>query len=462
MLNKFKSLFGAQDMTVGNPTKCLLMFSVPLLIGNFAQLLYNTVDSIIVGRYVGDAALSAIGVTSPLLMLFLVLFMAIGSGVMVMVSQYFGAKEYKRLEITIGNSILLIAGASIFLTVVGLSLADWMLNAINTPIETYDMARTYMIICFLGMAGDGFYNIMSGILRGMGESIFPLIVLVATTIVNTILDIWFVAGLNMGIAGAAWATAIGKTLSAIVCIIKLLTTKGYIKIKFRHLLPNKEIIMNICRLGIPNGVSQAIMFLSTIIIQRLVNSMGYMVTAAITAVLRVDSFAVIPSQTFNMCSSTFTGQNVGAGKMDRVKQGCKSVFIMCLSVTVTMIVLMLIFGRWMLGLFTETQSLIDMGYSFIQVMIPAYLLMAVGQSFSGVIRGAGDSMGPMWISLISNTAIRIPCAYLIAHLTVSAAYPAGHPFATFLSLVLAMFLNVVATLVYYRMGRWKNKSIVTR
>ncbi|MBQ8830915.1 MAG: MATE family efflux transporter [Oscillospiraceae bacterium] len=459
MFKKFKALFGAQDMTVGSPLKCLLMFSVPLLIGNFAQLLYSTVDSIVVGKYVGDIALSAIGVTSPLQALFLVLFMAIGSDVMVMVSQYFGAKEYENLEKSIGNAITLIAIASVILTVGGLLLTDWMLTAIETPPETYEMARTYLVVCFFGMAGNGFYNIMSGVLRGMGESVFPLIVLLFTTVLNIVLDLWFVAGLNMGIAGAAWATIIGQTLSAIVCLAKVLMIKDIIKIKPRHLILKKDIVMNICRLGIPNGIAQAVMFLSTIIIQRLINSMGYIVTAAITAVLRVDSFAVIPSQTFNMSVSTFTGQNIGAGKMDRVKQGFKTCMILGLIVTTVMVILMLVFGKWMIGLFTETQELIDLGYKFIITMLPAYFLMTVGQSLGGVVRGAGDSMGPMWISLITNTIIRIPAAYLIAHLTVSELYPQGDPRSTFIALSIAMGCNLIASLVYYFKGPWKNKAI---
>ena len=460
MLKKFKSLFGAQDMTVGSPLKCLLMFSVPLLIGNLAQLLYSTVDSIVVGRYVGDIALSAIGITSPIQNLFLVLFMAIGSGVMVMVSQYFGAREYERLEKSVGNSITLITISSIVLTLVGVFAADWMLTAINTPAETYDMAKAYLVVCFFGLAGNGFYNIMSGILRGMGESVFPLIVLLFTTVVNIVLDIWFVAGLNMGIAGAAWATIIGQTLSAIICLIKVLMIKDIIKIKAHHLIPEKEIVLNICRLGIPNGVAQAVMFLSTIIIQRLINNMGYLVTAAITAVLRVDAFAVIPSHTFNMSVSTFTGQNIGAGKMERVKQGNRTTIVMGLCVTTVMVALMLIFGKWMIGLFTETQELIDMGYGFICVMVPAYFLMTVGQSYGGVIRGAGDSMGPMWIALITNTVIRIPAAYIIAHFTISEIYPAGHPNTTFIALIIAMALNFIATLIYYFKGPWKNKAVV--
>ena len=188
MLKKFKSLFGAQDMTVGSPLKCLLLFSVPLLIGNIAQLLYSTVDSIVVGRYIGDAALSAIGVTSPILHLFLVLFIAVGSGVMVMVSQYFGAKEYENLKYSIGNAITLIALVSIVLTTLGLIGTGWMLRVTAVPPEAFDMGYTYLFICLAGVAGNGFYNIMSGVLRGMGESVFPLLVLlVAAAIISGIL-----------------------------------------------------------------------------------------------------------------------------------------------------------------------------------------------------------------------------------------------------------------------------------
>lgn len=264
----------------------------------------------------------------------------------------------------------------------------------------------------------------------------------------------------MGIAGAAWATIIGQTLSAVVCLVKVLMIKDIIKIKPHHLILEKEIVLNICRLGLPNGVAQAIMFLATIIIQRLINNMGYLVTAAITAVLRVDAFAVIPSQTFNMSISTFTGQNIGAGQMDRVKQGNRTVLIMGLLVTTVMVGLMLIFGKWMIGLFTDTQELIDMGYSFICIMIPAYYFMTFGQSFGGVIRGAGDSMGPMWIALITNTVIRIPAAYIIAYLTISEINPAGHPATTFFAFVIALGLNCIATLVYYFKGPWKNKAVV--
>ena len=187
-----------------------------------------------------------------------------------------------------------------------------------------------------------------------------------------------------------------------------------------------------------------------------------MVTAAITAMLRVDSFAMIPGTTFNMSASTFTGQNIGAGRLDRVKKGTYTVFLMSFTLSVVMVTLMLVFGKWMIGLFTTTQELIDMGYSMILSMVPAYLLISIGQSFGGVIRGAGDAMGVMWISLVAQTAIRIPAAYLIAYLTRSEQYPAGDYRSCFWALVIALFCIAVATLIYYRAGRWKTKGITEK
>ena len=462
MSSKFKSLFGAQNMTIGSPLKCLLKFSFPLLIGNLAQLLYGTVDSIVVGRFVGDRALSAIGVASPTLNLFLVLFIAIGSGVTVMVSQYFGAGEYDKLERSIGNSITLIAIVSVVLTTVGLLALDGILTITKAPPESYDMARTYLFICLAALASNGFYNIMASILRGLGEAMFPLLVLLCTTVLNIFLDIWFVSGLHLGIAGAALATIIGQTLSAIACLTKVLLSRRYFHLTPRSLVLKKDVLKIVCRLGLPNGVAQAIMWLSTIVVQRLNNTMGYMVTAAITAMLRVDSFAMIPGTTFNMSASTFTGQNIGAGRLDRVKKGTYTVFLMSFTLSVVMVTLMLIFGKWMIGLFTTTQELIDMGYSMILSMVPAYLLISVGQSFGGVIRGAGDAMGVMWISLVAQTVVRIPAAYLIAYLTRSEQYPAGDYRSCFWALVIALFCIAVATLIYYRAGRWKTKGITAK
>lgn len=461
-MTKFRSLFGAQDMTIGKPTSCLLKFSIPLLIGNFAQLLYSTVDSVVVGRYVGDVALSAIGVSGPITNLFMIFFMAIGTGVTIMVAQYFGARDYQMLSGAIGNSITMIACATVFIMAVATPLVPWMLRVTKTPSESFGMAQAYMTIIFLGAAGNGFYNIISGVLRGLGESIFPLFVLLGSAALNIVLDIWFVAGFKMGVAGAAWATIICQLLSSVVCLIKLFNMKGIVNIKWQHLKPRKPIVMKIVALGVPTGIQQGIVSLSFTFVQSIINGMGYLVTACCTAVMRVDGFAILPCMTFNMASSTFTGQNVGAGRWDRVDKGAKSVVTMSLGVSVVLVALLLIFGKSMISLFTETQAVIDMGARFLRIAAFGYLIMSLMQSLGGVIRGAGDTMAPMWISIISTVCIRVPLAYIWAKSTVTGALPGGNPDIIYWSMVIAWTCGSLMTVWWYKRGKWRNKAIISR
>jgi putative MATE family efflux protein len=435
---------------------------VPLLIGNIAQMMYFAIDSAIVGKYIGDTALSAIGVSSPIQNLFLVFFMAVGSGVMVMVAQYFGAKEFERLGDTIGNSITLILLLSVLITGIATPLTTAMLQVCRTPPETFDMARTYLQILFIGAAGNGFYNILSGILRGLGESVYPLIVLIIAVVINTILEFLFVGVFRWGMAGAAWATIIAQTLSAVACLVRILRMRSIVRIRPKMLKLKRMIVGHIVRLGVPSGLQMGIMFVSTIIVQSLINSMGYLVMTAVTATMRLDGFAVLPSQTFSMSAGTYTGQNIGAGKMDRVKKGTWTVLRMCLVFTVVMVLCMVLFGRHLLGLFTETKEVIDMGMGFIYIMIPGYLAMVFANTFSGVMRGAGDTIGPMWISIIANVILRVPLAYLFAYMTRNPANPQGEPSSTYVALSIAVFLGAVITMVYYRRGKWRTKAIVRR
>ena len=460
MLSKFKALFGAQDMTVGSPFLCLLKFAVPLLIGNIAQLMYLTVDAIIVGKFVGDVALSAVGAAMPPYNFFLALFMGIGSGVTVMVSQYFGAKDYDNLGLSIGNSMTLVAIASIIITGIATPLAGPMLRLVNTPPESFAMARAFLTILFCGAVGNGFYNVLSSILRGMGESVFPLIVLVGTVFLNMILSLVFIVGFGIGVTGAAWSTIIAQAVSSVICLIKIMTMRNTVKIHVRMLRPVARITKQLINLGGPNAVSMGLMFASTVFVQSLVNQMGYMVVTAITVTQRLDAFAVIPSQTFQIVAGTYTGQNIGAGNMQRVKQGSKTVLLISVVVTALMVTSMLLFGRHLLGLFTNTESVIDRGMTFITIMTPAYIAMSFSGSWMGVMRGAGDAVGPMWISLVNNVILRIPMSYIIAHLTRSEIYPNGDPNSIFLALLFSMLIGCVITIVYYRAGKWRNKSII--
>lgn len=456
----FKSLFGAQDMTVGRPLSAIVRFSIPLLIGNIAQLLYSTVDSIIVGHYVGDAALAAVGTASTATNLFLILFMAIGTGVTIMVAQYFGAKQYENLSYSVGNAITLIILATVFIMAVATPLTKPLLRLISTPAECFDMAAAYTTILFLGVAGNGFYNILSGVLRGLGESVYPLLVLLGATVLNIILDVVFVALLQWGVAGAAWATIISQLLSSAACLWKLAVMKDIVNLRWSSLKIRKIYMSRIVALGIPSGIQQGVTSIAFMFVQNLINSMGYLVAACCTAVMRVDGFAILPSFAFNTAASTFTGQNIGANRLDRVKEGNRSLLWFSITVSAVLVVLLLIFGRWMLGLFTETPEVIDMGIRFLWIMAAGYIIICVSAVLGGTIRGAGDTVAPMWISLITNVVVRVPLSYGMAYLTRSAAFPAGNPDIIYIGMLVAFICNSAATVVYYRKGKWKERAIV--
>ena len=269
------SLFEAQDMTQGRPMTNLLRFAVPLLIGNFAQQMYSTVDSIVVGRYVGDAALSAIGTTMPVLNLLIVLFMAVATGAGIMVAQYYGAKQKDLLTKAIGNAMTSVFVVALLIMAIGIPLSGSLLKLTNTPVETFDMARSYLTIMLWGVMASGFYNITSGILRGLGNTAFPLIVLLLASLLNTILDMWFVGGLEWGVAGAAVATIISQAVSAVLCIAKLWRMRDTVQMDLKALVPDRDTIGKVLRLGLPAGVTQGIFSISQVFVQSLTNSMGY-------------------------------------------------------------------------------------------------------------------------------------------------------------------------------------------
>ncbi len=460
MLQKINALFGAQDMTTGRPMANLLRFSIPLLIGNFAQQMYSTVDSIIVGRYVGDRALSAIGTTLPVINLLLVLFMAISTGAGIMVAQYFGAKDRETLSYSIGNAMTMIFISSLLIMAVGIPLAGSLLRLTKTPVETFDLAHAYLTIILSGVLFGGFYNIIAGILRGLGNSTFPLIALLLASFLNVGLDIWFIAGLNMGVAGAALATIISQAVSAVLCLTKLCRMKDIVDINKSILIPNRELTGQLLRLGLPAGITQAIFSMSMVFVQALTNSMGYQVVTCTTAVMRIDGFAMMPNFTFGMAIATFVGQNVGANKMDRVTQGTKDVLKISLSTSFVLVAALLVFGENLIRMFTTTEEIIVLGVRQIRILSAGYVAMAISQIFGGIMRGAGDTMPSMWISMFTTVGVRVPLAYLLASMTISETYPAGSPNAIFFSLLTSWVLGAVINYLWYRRGAWREKSLI--
>ncbi|MDU7709010.1 MAG: MATE family efflux transporter, partial [Clostridium sp.] len=320
MLTGMKKLFAPVDMTEGSPWKRIVAFTIPMLMGNIAQQLYNTVDSIIVGRFVGDNALAAVGSAGPILNLLLVLFVGISVGVGIMVSQYFGARQRLELSKTIGCCITLTVITTILVMVVTPIVTMPLLRLLNTPDTIIGWCNSYLMILFMGIIGCAFYNILGGILRGLGDSISALVYLLVATVLNIVLDYIFVAYFNMGVAGVALATVIAQMVSALLSLRKLLRMKEVFDMKKEYLVPEKKYMWGLIRLGLPSGLTQAIFSLSMIIVQSLTNSFGEMFIAANVIVMRVDGFAVMPAFSFGTAMTTYSGQNVGARRMDRVVQ----------------------------------------------------------------------------------------------------------------------------------------------
>lgn len=458
---KARQLFTAKDLTQGPPWKRIVEFSIPMLIGNIAQQFYNTADSIIVGQYIGDNALAAVGSASPVLNLLLVLFVGLSVGAGIMVAQYFGAKDRENLSRTIGNCLTLTALSSVIIMVVGPLATRPLLELLNTPESIIDWCTGYLNILFLGSVGFSYFNILSGILRGLGDSVSALVFLLVSTALNVVLDIVFVANFDMGVPGVALATVLAQGLSAVLCLLKLAKMGEHFDMNLSMLKPDRDMAWTVLKLGLPSGLTQAIFSMAMIMVQSLTNSFGELVIACNVIVMRVDGFAMMPNFSFGSAMTTFAGQNIGAGKVDRVEKGTRDGTLIAVGVSTAITVILLFFGHYLMHVFTDTPELVALSQRMLRILAVGYIAMAVTQCLSGVMRGAGDTMTPMWISIVTTVIIRVPLAYILAHLTRSAAYPTGRPESTFVSLLVSWFLGAIITYALFRRGTWRSKALRT-
>ena len=454
---RLKELFSAKDMTQGSPWKRILEFSIPMLLGNIAQQLYNTADSVIVGMYVGDNALAAVGSASPILNLLLALFVGISTGAGIVVSQSFGARDREGLSKGIGNCISLTFVATVFIMVFGPLITRPMLTLLDTPTSIIDWCTDYLNIFFWGVAGFFFYNMLSGILRGLGDSLSALGFLLLAAALNVVLDLVFVAKYEMGVPGVALATVIAQAISAVFCFVKLMRMSAHFDLNRSTVRLEKNMAMRIIRIGVPSGITQAIMSMSMMVVQTLTNSMGEMVIAANVIIMRVDGFAMMPNFSFGQAMSVYTGQNVGAGKWGRVQKGVRQGALIAQTFAVTIVMVILTLNTYLFSIFTETQQLIDLASEMMNIMAVGYIAMSITQVLGGVMRGCGDTVTPMWISICSTVVLRIPVAYLIAYLTRSEAWPNGHPFALSVSLLVSWTVGMILSVVAFRWGKTRKQ-----
>jgi len=447
---RLKSLFAPRDLTVGVPWKQLVAFAIPMLIGNVAQQFYNTADSIIVGRYVGDNALAAVGSAGSILFLLLAFAIGISIGTNILVAQNFGAGDRVKLSRIIGNTMVLTAVVAIACTVIGVLFARPLLRLINTPESILDWCTSYLQIYFAGIISFFYYNNLSGILRGLGDSMSALLYLVICTVLNVVLDLWFVVSFGLGVAGVALATVLSQLVSAILCLFKLLRMRDMFDLSLEQLRPDRTCMREIIRMSVPSAITQTIFSLSILLVQSLTNSFGEMVIACNVIVMRVDGFAMMPNFTFNATMTTYAGQNMGAQKFDRLQKGARQGLVMGLVISTFVTILLVFFSPPLIAIFTTTTELIALSVRMLRILAVGYIIVGVTQVLTGVMRGVGDAMTPMVITILSQVVFRVPSAYLIAWMTRGAEWPNGRPESTFVSMLLTWILGAALSLALYR------------
>ena len=458
-MNGLQKFFEPVDMTVGKPWEDIVRFTLPMLIGNIAQQLYSTVDSIVVGRYVGDNALAAVGSSTPIVNFLIVLFVGISVGASIMVSQYLGARNREALSRTVGTSIILTGLTWVVMMIFAILVARPLLELLRTPASIIDWCTAYLRILFIGGVGSAFYNIFSGILRGLGDSVSALIYLLVASVLNIFLDIYFVANLGLGVPGVALATILAQAVSAILCARRLAKLRNLFDFKWQYIRWYPKQAAGVVRLGVPSGLTQAIMSMAMLVVQSLTNSFGELFIAANVIVMRVDGFAMMPNFSFGTAMTTYAGQNVGAKDYERVSTGARQGVFMAIGTSAVIVGLILLFGKNLMHIFTDTPELVDLSYRMMCLLAVGYVAVAVTQTLSGVMRGAGDTMTPMWISLVSTILIRVPLAYGLVHLTKTADLPKGNREMIFVSLLASWVLGAMITTFFYKRGKWKDKAV---
>lgn len=418
------------DMTCGSIARLLISFSIPLLIGNIFQQLYNTVDSVIVGNYVSKQALAAVGCTGPIINALIGLFAGLASGASVVISQFYGAKDDEKLHDSVQTTIALTLIMCVVLTVLGVIFTPAMLRMMDTPDDVFPEAVEYLRIYFWGVSGLLLYNIGSGILRAVGDSTRPLYFLIFSALMNTVLDVLFVKYLSMGIAGAAAATIIAQFLSAFLVMWLLSTAKTAYRTDLRHIKMSGRILRKICAIGIPSALQLAITAFSNIFVQSYINRFESSCMAGWTAYNKIDSFAMLPMMSLSLAITTFVGQNLGAGKLDRARSAPKYGLVMGMTVMLVLLAPLMIFAPQLTALFNREQEVVEFGTLFIRMISPFYLAFAINQVYLGALRGAGDTKTAMFITLGSFVVFRQIYLFISYRLgggiiAVALGYPAG-------------------------------------
>jgi len=443
-----------KDLSYGNEGRLIFKFAIPMLLGNVFQQLYNVVDSIVVGKFIGKIALAAVGTSSPIIFLLVSFVIGITMGFTIVVSQYFGAKDLDRVKKAINTMYVFLFFTSLALTMAGMLLSEFIFRVIDLSPEIIPQAKLFLNIFFSGLIFLFGYNGTSAILRGLGDSKTPLYFLIGSVGLNIILDLIFVPVFHWGVAGVAIATVISEGVAFISQIIYLNRTHKVVRFSLKDLSFDRVIFSKCIRIGLPTGFQQTFVAVGMVALYWIVNQFGVDANAAYSVAGRIDSFAAMPAMSFAVALSTFVGQNLGANRPDRVKTGFKATLIMITGMTVIISVIVVFFGGLLMSLFTNDEVVIEIGRGYLVIIGSSYILFSIMFVINGVLRGAGDTLIPMFISLFSLWVIRIPVAYFLSK------HPDIGLNGVWWSIPIGWCSGVVLYYLYYLSGRWKTKVVV--
>ena len=442
------------DMTQGSITKHLINFSLPLLLGNLFQQLYNMVDTWVVGNYVSNEAFSAVGTVGPVINTLIGFFLGLSSGAGVVISQYYGAGREEKVRQAVHTALMLTLVLGVVFTAAGIAMSPLMLQLMKTPAEVAPEQAAYLRIYFAGVMGLLLYNMGSGILRAVGDSRRPFYFLVVSAVLNTVLDLLFVIKFHMGVEGVAYATIIAQAVSALLTLWVLMRAEGGIRLELRALRFTWSVLRQIVAVGIPAALQMAITAFSNVFVQSYINYFGPDCMSGWTAYTKVDQLVILPVQSISMANTTFVGQNLGVGDTPRAKKGVRISLWLSVAVTAVLLIPVLLFAPDLTAFFNSKAEVVSYGALLLRLLSPFYFFFCINQIYAGALRGAGNSQMPMWIMLGSFVVFRQIYLYIMSNyisneiIPIALSYPAG------------WFVCSVATLLYYHHCKFDSHRLV--
>lgn len=442
-----------RDLTNGSPAKLILKFSIPMFLGNLFQQFYNMVDSIVVGNFVGKDALAAVGATGSIVFLIIGLAFGLSAGISIVISQYFGAKDYENMRKSFATATYIVIGVSLIMGILGFIFSRTLLELLNTPDTIMDQANIYMKITFAGILGVSCYNGMAAVLRALGDSITPLIFLAVASLLNVGLDLLFVVVFHWDVPGVAIATIISQIISAVGCIIYAMAKVKILRMPLKDFKPDREILKKCLRLGIPVALQNSFISISMMVLQGIINGYSEVLIAASTVVSRIEQLVLQPGMSVGAAVAAYAGQNIGAGRIDRAKKGFKSASIIISIFSFLMLPVMFFGGEFIMDLFTKNEDIEVVKAGVKAIRITCFFYSAVGMIFvsRNFLSGAGDIQVPLVMGITE-----VICRILFASVFTIFVGPYGIWWATGFNWLITALVGIFRV----ASGKWENKSVI--